>query len=543
MIALDLTIPTIAASEPAVELALLPGQPVFILGANGAGKSGLMHHLHNKNRGKCVRLAAHRQTWLTSDSPELTPHSKRRQERRVRQEDWSPESRWRDPVGSIRASMAVFDLVNTENVRARLIAAAVDENDIDRAQAEAAESSPTSIINELLALAGIPIEVAVYENERILARRNNSEPYSIAELSDGERSALLLAATVLTAPEDSLVLIDEPERHLHRSIASPLLSHLFSRRPDCRFLVSTHELLLPMDHPDATTLLLRECSFDGSNAPRGWSIDVLPGNAQIPEGTKLDILGARRRILFVEGTEESLDKPLYGILFPDVTVVPKGSCTDVERATMGVRSTQALHWTQAFGLIDRDGRTDDEVKQLQAIGICAIPLYSVESVYYHPAMLAIIAHRVARVDGSDHEERVARAREVGLEAAREHRDRMCRRVANWRLREHVLRRIPNLESGSVEPDDTIAIPGRALLESEHAKFDAAIASGDLLAVVQRYPIRETAALLRIAKELGFRSRRSYEAAVLQACRTDATSRAKVLGWLGSLEAMLSGNGC
>ena len=42
--------------------------------------------------------------------------------------------------------------------------------------------------------------------------------YGAAELSDGERNALLISAEILTAKDGTLLIIDEPERHLHRSI-------------------------------------------------------------------------------------------------------------------------------------------------------------------------------------------------------------------------------------------------------------------------------------------------------------------------------------
>jgi hypothetical protein len=60
-------------------------------------------------------------------------------------------------------------------------------------------------------------ECGIKEGEQILAKKECGEPYSIAELSDGERNALLIAATVLTVKPGTLLLIDELERHLHRS--------------------------------------------------------------------------------------------------------------------------------------------------------------------------------------------------------------------------------------------------------------------------------------------------------------------------------------
>ncbi|WP_442947933.1 AAA family ATPase [Nostoc sp.] len=55
------------------------------------------------------------------------------------------------------------------------------------------------------------------ESAQVVASKCGGTPYSIAELSDGERNALLIAANVLTVKNGTLVLIDEPERHLHRS--------------------------------------------------------------------------------------------------------------------------------------------------------------------------------------------------------------------------------------------------------------------------------------------------------------------------------------
>ena len=40
------------------------GQTVFVLGANGTGKSSLMYRLYAANRQKARRISAHRQTWF-----------------------------------------------------------------------------------------------------------------------------------------------------------------------------------------------------------------------------------------------------------------------------------------------------------------------------------------------------------------------------------------------------------------------------------------------------------------------------------------------
>jgi predicted ATPase len=81
-------------------------------------------------------------------------------------------------------------------------------------------------INELLALSNIPVTITVEQNDRLMASKNGSEPYRAAELSDGERNALLIGAEVLTTKPGTLLLLDDPEKtptslnHLAASVAS-----------------------------------------------------------------------------------------------------------------------------------------------------------------------------------------------------------------------------------------------------------------------------------------------------------------------------------
>ncbi|MET4071552.1 hypothetical protein ABID58_006366 [Bradyrhizobium sp. S3.2.6] len=124
-------------------------------------------------------------------------------------------------------------------------------------------------------------------------------------------------------PPGIIFIIDEPERHLHRSIISPLLTLLFERRNDCAYIVSTHDVLLPIDNPSARTLLLRSCTYSGPNSIRGWDADLVVTPDEIDDTLKKDILGSRRNLLFVEGEEHSLDRPIYSLLFPTASVICK----------------------------------------------------------------------------------------------------------------------------------------------------------------------------------------------------------------------------
>jgi hypothetical protein len=196
------------------------------------------------------------------------------------------------------------------------------------------------------------------------------------------------------------LLIDEPERHLHRSIISPLLTHLFSKREDCAFIVSTHDVMLPLDNPSARTLLIRGCTYTESSLS-GWDVDILPSETEIDDDIKKDILGARKKILFVEGVENSLDKPLYSLVFPDFSIIAKSNCRDVERSVCGIRASEKFHWVKAFGIVDNDMRPDADLTRLKKKHIYALPVYSVEAIYYHPDIQQLIAQRQAESIGGD----------------------------------------------------------------------------------------------------------------------------------------------
>ena len=184
-------------------------------------------------------------------------------------------------------------MVAKENARARSIARYIDGQDSQRAVEFASESeSPFDQLNELLALGTLVVSLQNSKDEEILAwHKNDGTSFSIAQMSDGERNAAIIAATVLTVEPETVLLIDEPERHLHRSIIEPFLSALFDRRQDCAFIVSTHEIALPVANPKARVLMVRSCEWDGGTA-KAWDIEILEENAKLPEELRRDILAA-----------------------------------------------------------------------------------------------------------------------------------------------------------------------------------------------------------------------------------------------------------
>ncbi|RWR05093.1 AAA family ATPase [Paenirhodobacter populi] len=515
------------------QLQLEPGQMLFVLGANGTGKSSLMHRFAQQNPSNTRKISAHRQNWMNSEALDMTPAAKVETEKYIQNEDRQQWSRYRDQFAAQRASMTIYNLIDAENVRARAIAAAFDAENLEGATAAAKVEAPLTVINELLRQSNIPVTITIRANERVMASKDGGPEYSAAELSDGERNALLIAGNVLTAPAGSLLIIDEPERHLHRSIISPLLSQLFERRSDCGFVISTHDHDLPLEVSGSRTLLLRACNFNGQNV-EGWEADELPADTPIDDILKRDLLGARRKVLFIEGTESSLDKPLYSLIFPMVSVIPKGSCRDVEHAVVGSRAGEGFHWLRAFGIADGDGYTEDQIEAKRQKGVYALPFYSVEAIYFHPQIIQKIAARQANVSGDDEAELTRKAVIAGIDAIAGHTNRLSQKVAKKAVRQLILEQLPNDNDLLDGQEITVSNDAPALHAARKAELDAAVEGKDWESILTKCPVRESVALANISSALGFRKIEDYEKAVRRLLSQDDHTLTFVRSLFGNL---------
>ena len=506
----NISFPVENATPPTPQLAV--GEALFVLGPNGTGKSSLMLRFATTNPGNSRKISAHRQTWMNTDALDMTPASKVQTEQHIRNADHQQQSRYRDDYAAQRASITIYELIDAENVRARGIAAFVDADDMESAAEAAKKDAPIAVINQLLLQSNIPITISIRTNERLMASKHGGPEYSAAELSDGERNAILVAGNVLTAPSGTLLIIDEPERHLHRSIISPLLSQLFARRSDCGFVISTHDQDLPSAMPGSRILLLRSCKFAGSNVAN-WEADELPQGTPIDDQLKRDLLGARRNIVFVEGTESSLDKPLYNLVFPMASVIPKGNRRDVERAVSGVRAGEPFHWLRAFGIVDGDGYDPGERQASHARGVYALPYYAVEAVYFHPWIIERIARRQAEITGDATSDLTNRALSAAVNAISGQTERLSRNVSKKLVRRKVYEQIPNDDDLLGGQPVVLEINAKAILAARKREVDDAVRCSDWEALVTKCPVRDSKALADISAALGFRNRGEYEKAV------------------------------
>lgn len=538
-------------AESTLCLTVDSAHPLFIVGRNGTGKSALMHRLRQKPELNTIYLPGSRTALFDGESLSLTPNSRRDLANHLPIWDNSAEARWKNVSGNQRNEKAIHDLMAAEhqylNDCAKAIANNLDSSETANAIAKLqSKESPLDKVNQLLEQANIPVQMLIAENE--LKATSSDNVFSYARMSDGERIALILIAEIIAAKPGVVFLIDEPELHLHRSIVVPLITTLIKSRLDCEFVISTHELDLPTSFAKSRVCIVRSVAWQSSGEVKHWDFDVVDRTDHLPEGLVTDILGSRRRVLFTEGAATSLDAPMYSVLFPKASIRPKGSCKDVQHAVIGIQSTTGLHHTEAFGLIDNDGLTEQAMVDFQAASIYPLPFFSVESLYYDADVLAAVAKRQAATYEPDEGKQVdlmasflADIVVEGIGAATKPgtADHLAGRLAERQVRDALLAQMPKREELVAAASSTIQISGQSAYPAELVRFQTMLAAQDIHGIIARYPVRHSGIFGAIAKALKFQGRADYEAAALARVTSDEMLRSALLLKLAPLSTIIN----
>lgn len=226
-------------------------------------------------------------------------------------------------------------------------------------------------------------------------RGDAAKIYKSSEMSDGERVIFYLIGQCLAAPKDGIIVIDEPELHLHKSVQAPLWAEVERLRPDCLFVYLTHDVDFAVAQEGAQRVWLK--SFDGAS----WDWELINDRDDLPDDLLIEVLGSRKPVVFVEGANGSHDVSLYREILTGFLVIPRGSCDQVIQAVRALRSNDQLHHLQVYGLIDRDRRAAPEIAALQSDNIYTLDVAEVENLFCTQEILALVSTRLARDTTTD----------------------------------------------------------------------------------------------------------------------------------------------
>ncbi|MDB5586202.1 MAG: transporter ATP-binding protein [Devosia sp.] len=363
-----------------------PGSSLLFVGANGGGKTRLAVHIEDSLLARAHRISAHRSLTL---NPSINKISQEKATRGLAYGNVDYEvsqrkgSRWRSQAATILlndydflvqllfAEQSNIALETHKNVHAQ------NHAPLKRTKFQALLDIWSRILpHRHLEVSGDDIKVSV---------ASGAPQYPANDMSDGERAIFYLIGQTLAAAPDSLLIFDEPELHIHRSIMSRLWDELEAARPDCALVFISHDLEFVASR-EGEKWVLRD--YDPTN---GWALEKVPEDTGFSEQLATLILGSRRPILFVEGVGTSLDRAIYRACYPTWTVVPRGSCEEVIHAVVTMRANPSLTRVTCSGIVDADAYSAGEIAFFKGKGIEVLPVSEIENLFLLPSVVRAIA--------------------------------------------------------------------------------------------------------------------------------------------------------
>lgn len=382
------------------KLLLELGKTTIIIGANGSGKTRLAVYLEEQLKEKAHRIAAHRALSLNPDVEKIA-ETKAKERLFYGNGSWvtgiddRKSARWNNKLST--ALLNDFDqllqylFAQQNNIAVRNHQKTRRKEDVTDKEIKLDQLQ--NVWESLLPHKKLHITA---DNIQVSSTNIESTKYSASEMSDGERAIFYILGQVLSATEGSVLIFDEPELHIHKSIISNLWDEIEKLCPNCAFLIITHDIEF------AATRMAKKYVIRDYYPDPAWNISAIP-NSEFDEQTIALILGSRKPILFVEGATTSLDIETYRYCYPEWTVIPKGSCKDVIQAVSSLQklnNDMPLLNIQCAGIVDLDTREQSEIKHLDSLNIKVLPVSEIENIF----SLTSVTEEILKIEGFSNDE-------------------------------------------------------------------------------------------------------------------------------------------
>ena len=342
--------------------------PIVILGPNGSGKTKLAQKISANNNVNAI--SAQRRTWV-DDSLPVQEEQQLLNNVRSQQDTWRDRS-WQ-PTEDINYILSTLIQQHTNLLTQRNEEAIAQNKSLD----------PIKGTN-LMLLQGLwnrlfpkrKLEIGgFFPKVKRLDVEESTPSYQLRQMSDGERTILYMAARVMTA-DTPIILVDEPELHMHSRLAIQFWDEAEKLRPDCRFIYVTHDLNFALSRRRAIVLIAK-----ADNTAETVLVD------QLPTSVAAEVLGAAtlpfyaKRIFFFEGVEgKGFASEFFAAWFDgdETFAIPAGDRASVAASVSGLK-TVGVAAAEVVGLIDRDFYSDSVLSNTTE-GVTVLALHEIESI-------------------------------------------------------------------------------------------------------------------------------------------------------------------
>lgn len=497
----------VALGNGPAEVVVEPGATVVVTGPNGVGKSAFLQYVPSS--GPVERFYGSRHISFTSDETSEVGQSLKGLLDNLR-----GSNRYHHHYGEQHLKSVIRRILERQFQTTNDIVLA-QERGTAFATAKVEHPRPIDQINSVFEAARLPVNV-VMDNGTLKATRDGAS-FSLDRMSDGERAALLLVGAIVIQPSGGFLVVDEPERHLNPSISGPLIATAVRLRNDVGFLFATHDLaLIEWLRPDKTIHIHNSIPSAPEHDGRLFDYAVLDEADGIPESLRYALLGSRRALLLVEGTSTSEDRALYSLVYRGWNVLPREGWPSVISGVTALSENEAYHWLRVAGLVDGDGRSEDEKATLASKQVYTLPSPTIENVFLYKEIVLEMANAAYELFGGETvDQRMTKVEAEVRKAFENGKIDIVARRATWaanRALEASKVAFSEVKGGlRVIPEINV----ECIMKHTEAEFNDALEKSTVFEALAVMPIKNTNIPSLISKAIGYDNSKKYFRSVLK----------------------------
>lgn len=505
---MELKLPQKTGSDRAISIE--GARQVTIIGANGSGKSRFTQQLMAECGTKAFVMSALRAIYDADNATRLPVLEGSIKARFDALNESSPQVKnsARTEFDQLTYIMLIEEFHELMNYKTHLL---MDEN------IEFPKTKLDKVVKRWQEV--FPRNKVLRENGKLLfSTLDGDDVYTQLRLSDGEKAVLYYLGASLYAPADGVIFVDSPETFIHPSIMRTLWDVIEEMRPDCTFVYNTHDVDF------ASTRFDNKCVWVKSFNPEvpEWDYEVLDTSRNLDETIYIDLLGARKPVLFIEGDDtHSIDSHLYPLIFPEYVVKPLGSCDKVIESVRTFGSLEQMHHVDSRGIVDRDRRTDKEVAYLRKKKIMVPDVAEIENLF----LLEPVVRAVARYRRKDENEVFFKVKNNVFTAFKRELKAQALEHVRHRVKNDVEKRIDkrfnNIGEMEKHLDDLIKrLEPHSQYDTLCRTFHSFLAAGDYNSVLRVFNYKPMVGECQVALMCGLRNRDEYIRLVLNMLKRD-----------------------
>lgn len=230
------------------------------------------------------------------------------------------------------------------------------------------------------------------------------------DLSSGEKEVFFVLSFFLRNDvSDSIIIIDEPELHLHPELARKLLHSMRTIKPKNQIWCATHSAELIDEAGRERTFYLR-------SSPDRKHAECI---AATEEGSEVQVLrdlfgyagyvGISRKVVFSEGRDSSADRRTFANVLPglsrEIKIIPVGSCENLYRLNRAILSLLESEFARCeFYLIrDRDYLSDESIAKHSAKApgrLFVLSRYHIENFLLDEAVISTVLRDLYQIEAT-----------------------------------------------------------------------------------------------------------------------------------------------